>query len=518
MRQQQESPVYLVEIVQTVETRGQKRKTDPVLQQTPSISTMEPETVKAVPRKEKEVRIVPKQILRKDEPVVIKPVIEERVTPVLYPTPVAETEREPRQLHSVPVQEIPVQKSLMDSDVRHINPVTEKNRLLPTAKDIEPRPKGSFGVAATSEPYDILKDLNELKPTISLKQLLAVAPECRAKLNAALIRKRNRVKEVHEVALNLDPGTPMVDVKIGGVLIPHAQVDGGSSVNLMTKETIELLGLTGLMPTKILLKMADQHPVRPLGILKNVMNEVAEYTYSVHYVVFHVPNALSSYAILLGRPWLFDVKVRDDWGKGTLTIGHGKNKQVLQMYPVAYHGESQLSMTENSWYYDSDKGEIDDETYQIVKQEHEEAKNKTELAFRSTGLGEYEINQSQTDNSDHAIAKWMQTCEVYNINVTETEMNESTSSEFYPMTESNLESIQFKKKEDLLKTIELGSMERSQTVTIYNGIEGTELKNWKTFLLKHKSVFAWTYYDLKGIPSSIGEHHIVLEPNAIPVR
>ena len=406
----------------------------------------------------------------------------------------------------------------MDPEVRRTDPDIEQNRVQPPVRGIEPRVKGSLGVAATTKLYDILKDLDELKPTISMKQLLAVAPECRATLNSALIRRRHRVKEVHEVAVNLDPGTPMVDVTIRGILIPKAQVDGGSSVNLMTKETMELLGLTGLMPTKILLKMADQHSVRPLGILKNIVTKVGEHIHSVHYVVFHIPNALSSYAILLGRPWLFDAKVRDDWGKRTLTIGHGKNKQVLQMYPVAYHGESQLSMTENLWYYDSEDEAIDDETYQIVRKEQEEAKSNAESSFRSTGLGEYEIDQSQTGNSNHAIADWMQTYEVYNVSITEPEVDDMNLSDSYYMTEPNIELIQSQKKEDLLKRLELGSTEKSQTVTVYNGIQGTELENWKSFLLKHKSVFAWTYQDLKGIPSSIGEHHIVLEPNASPIR
>lgn len=42
-----------------------------------------------------------------------------------------------------------------------------------------------------------------------------------------------------QVALILDPRTPLVDVIIGGILIPKAQVDRGSSVNLMSKETME---------------------------------------------------------------------------------------------------------------------------------------------------------------------------------------------------------------------------------------------------------------------------------------
>lgn len=103
-----------------------------------------------------------------------------------------------------------------------------------------------------------------------MKQLLALSPECRATLNSALVRKIRRIKEIHEVSLNLDPGAPMVDITIQGMLISSAQVDGGSSVNLMTKETMDLIGLTDLIPTRLLLKMADQHSVRPLGFLKNV--------------------------------------------------------------------------------------------------------------------------------------------------------------------------------------------------------------------------------------------------------
>ena len=52
------------------------------------------------------------------------------------------------------------------------------------------------------------------------------------------------------------------------------------------------------------------------------------------------------YPILLGRPWLFDAKARNDWGHGTLTIGKRRNKIILQMYPITYHGESQLPCTE----------------------------------------------------------------------------------------------------------------------------------------------------------------------------
>jgi hypothetical protein len=133
-------------------------------------------------------------------------------------------------------------------------------------------------------------------------------------------------------------------------------------------------------------------------------------------------------------------------------------------------------------------------------------------------MGEYEISQSQTDNSDHAIADWMQRYEVYNVSTTELDLEESNRSELWYSTEPDIEKIQSHKQEQLVKRLELGSTEKSQTVVIYEGIQGLELENWKSFLLKHKSVFAWTYHDLKGIPASIGEHHIILEATASPVR
>ena len=103
------------------------------------------------------------------------------------------------------------------------------------------------------EPSNILRDLDAIQPTITMKQLLAVLPECRTTLTSSLVCRRQRNKEIHEVSLNLDLGASTIDVSIDGVLISEVQVDGGSSVNLMTADTIEKLGLTNLLPTELLL-------------------------------------------------------------------------------------------------------------------------------------------------------------------------------------------------------------------------------------------------------------------------
>ena len=125
------------------------------------------------------------------------------------------------------------------------------------------------------EPYDILRDLDAIQPTITMKQLLAVSLEYRTTLTSSLVCRKQRNKEIHEVSLNPDLGAPTIDVSIDGVLISTIQVDGGSSVNLMTADIMEKLGLTSLLPTELLLRMANHSKVLPMGVLVNVDTNIA---------------------------------------------------------------------------------------------------------------------------------------------------------------------------------------------------------------------------------------------------
>ena len=81
-------------------------------------------------------------------------------------------------------------------------------------------------------------------------------------------------------------------------------MDGGSSVNLMNLDTMKGLQLTGLQDTKLMLRMADQSRVKPLGILFDVKTTIAGNPYWIDYIVFQPNSPHASYPILLGRPWL----------------------------------------------------------------------------------------------------------------------------------------------------------------------------------------------------------------------
>ena len=44
-----------------------------------------------------------------------------------------------------------------------------------------------LGIVSNMEPYDILRDLDAIQPTITMKQLLVVSPECRTTLTSSLV-------------------------------------------------------------------------------------------------------------------------------------------------------------------------------------------------------------------------------------------------------------------------------------------------------------------------------------------
>ena len=263
------------------------------------------------------------------------------------------------------------------------------------------------------------------------------------------------------------------------MLISRVQVDGGSSVNLMTASTMEKLSLINLLPTELLLRMADHSKVLPMGVLINVDTNIAGIVNKIDYVVFQLKSSTLSYPILFRRPWLFDANARNDCGRGTLTIDKRRNKIVLQMYPITYHRESQLPRTEfTSDDDDSDSNENEATSYEDEQlgpiQSHS---HKTSAIYQCGGPGEYLIHQDDTDNSDRAIAKWMNNYAVYQISAMEPKLDSTDLLKFVTGFEPN-EPLQTPKLVDLVcKEINLGTRDHPRPVKVYNGIQRQKLQD-----------------------------------------
>lgn len=65
-----------------------------------------------------------------------------------------------------------------------------------------------------------------------------MALRCQSELRSLLVRKQPKLVDVHDISLDL--GALTVDVLIDGSLIEGVQIDSGSSINLLSVETMEV--------------------------------------------------------------------------------------------------------------------------------------------------------------------------------------------------------------------------------------------------------------------------------------
>jgi hypothetical protein len=117
-------------------------------------------------------------------------------------------------------------------------------------------------------------------------------------------------------------------------------VDGGSGVNIIIADTARSLGYNNFESTTKVLRMADQTKVFLVGVLKNVEVLVGDKLFTLDFMVIE-PATKSSYLVILGRPWLYKVKVQELWRKKIFTFG--KPKTIISWKNIVHQGETQSS-------------------------------------------------------------------------------------------------------------------------------------------------------------------------------
>ncbi len=99
-------------------------------------------------------------------------------------------------------------------------------------------------------------------------------------------------------------------------------MDGGFVVSSIIKQLRLRLRLGLLKPKHALynLKMAYQITIKPLGLIRDLKTYVHNIPYITTFIILQNNVIYSNYSMLLGRPWLKDVKVAHDWGSNIVTI------------------------------------------------------------------------------------------------------------------------------------------------------------------------------------------------------
>jgi hypothetical protein len=107
-------------------------------------------------------------------------------------------------------------------------------------------------------------------------------------------------------------------------------LDGGSGINIITKQLRLRLRLPKPKLAPYNLKMADQTTTKPMGLMRDRKIYIHGIPYITTFTILQNRLVDSSYSMLLERPWLRDVKVAHDWGSNTITIqGNGTVTTII---------------------------------------------------------------------------------------------------------------------------------------------------------------------------------------------
>jgi hypothetical protein len=69
--------------------------------------------------------------------------------------------------------------------------------------------------------------------------------------------------------------------------------------------------------------------VQHVGLIKNLKIGLIGCKYKIDVTMLNMENGTKTYSMLLGRPWLKQVKANHNWGDSPLTITMGKRTMTM---------------------------------------------------------------------------------------------------------------------------------------------------------------------------------------------
>ena len=116
-----------------------------------------------------------------------------------------------------------------------------------------------------------------------------------------------------------DPGMFSIPCKIRNIDIAHAMCDLGASINVMPLSIYKSLNIGPLKKTGVVIQLADQSVVYPVGVLKDLLVQVSSLVFPVDFYVIKTEND-DSQLLLLGRPFFKTSKIKIDVHDRNLTM------------------------------------------------------------------------------------------------------------------------------------------------------------------------------------------------------
>ncbi|GJZ93756.1 MAK10-like protein [Tanacetum coccineum] len=141
----------------------------------------------------------------------------------------------------------------------------------------------------------------------------------------AILKKKITKKE--DVRGNFE-----IPCSIGGLKHVNDLVDQGSDVKVMPYSTYMKLTNEMRAETNIRFSLASHSYIYPLGIVEDVLVEVAEHVYTVDFVILDIKENKKR-PFILGTPFMTTAKAAIKVNKGTITLRSRKSKISFHMVP-----------------------------------------------------------------------------------------------------------------------------------------------------------------------------------------
>ncbi|CAM8934722.1 unnamed protein product [Rhodiola kirilowii] len=163
-----------------------------------------------------------------------------------------------------------------------------------------------------------LKEILTGKRKMDRTETLALSEECSAAMHQPMPPKLK------------DSGSFSIPCDIGDITICHALCDLGANVSIMPYSFYAKLNLGDLCPTNISIHLADHSCRLPKGILKDVPVKVKNIYIPADFIVLEISEDIDI-PIILGRPFLYTVKVVIDMDRGSIALRVGSECVVFYL-------------------------------------------------------------------------------------------------------------------------------------------------------------------------------------------
>ncbi|MCO5556861.1 hypothetical protein L7F22_010415 [Adiantum nelumboides] len=202
---------------------------------------------------------------------------------------------------------------------------------------------GIINFPVKSKPQDLIEEVQRQEHKLTWPQLLHLSPRMRRQWSKMVSTRRSKSVNTLKAQV-LEDDVPVLDTQIKGQRVSSDYVDGGEQVCVISKKMMHKLRLEVSGPSGF---KGNDVSVKYVGVVT-----VCGIQFGVDMYV--LPARGEGYPIILGRPWLIAMNVRQDWESRTLLLKpprkEGKSIQTIVYNMKEGRKESsELETLENEW-------------------------------------------------------------------------------------------------------------------------------------------------------------------------